>query len=372
MANSNFDGTMLPSYGNDSPVEPVEKGNIDLAANNYASALQKAALEGMMIYKDGSFYTLIPKVGPDGNMMEERKAIRLYRKTNGHFGRFYNDREAKMYSSWLRNKVAEVAKYFPDEAIVEITPDSAFTKGFLTKVALNKSILRHNIKQVLSYSKKSLGRPLRRASEPFDANAIDGDEDGIVQDGTMWARPAMPGKPIVASMRSGKNGNLFVSEDTKRAASKLLATLKKEEPAVTKNIEQIAQLSRGRAKLVDLDSRFKDVQSLGQKIERLKGNWNNNVAAAASEMNDGLRYTFVVPNNDDYSKFVSSTLSLLQGQGMKITAWNYWNSKDPYNGVNAMGQHRNGFNYEIQFHTPKSYADKKKLEPLYTKFRDEK
>jgi len=39
---------------------------------------------------------------------------------------------------------------------------------------------------------KALGRKIRQAAAVFDANATDGDNDGMVQDGTAFARPAIP------------------------------------------------------------------------------------------------------------------------------------------------------------------------------------
>jgi predicted ABC-type ATPase len=49
-------------------------------------------------------------------------------------------------------------------------------------------------------SNKSIGRRIGRAAgrvEPFDPNAIDGDEDGVVQDGTPFERPATPSAPKI-------------------------------------------------------------------------------------------------------------------------------------------------------------------------------
>ena len=41
---------------------------------------------------------------------------------------------------------------------------------------------------------KSLGPSLGGVNEPFDPNAFDGDNDGMVQDSTQWERPALPGQ----------------------------------------------------------------------------------------------------------------------------------------------------------------------------------
>ena len=48
--------------------------------------------------------------------------------------------------------------------------------------------------QKLGSARRSI-RSVARASEPFDANAIDGDNDGVVQEGTTFERPATPRIP---------------------------------------------------------------------------------------------------------------------------------------------------------------------------------
>lgn len=49
--------------------------------------------------------------------------------------------------------------------------------------------------QNLRFERKSIGRSIRfgaRLAESFDPNAIDADNDGFIQDGTQWMRPALP------------------------------------------------------------------------------------------------------------------------------------------------------------------------------------
>ena len=54
-------------------------------------------------------------------------------------------------------------------------------------------------------STKALGGSIGRLNEPFDPDALDGDEDGIVQDGTPWERPGTPGVPNIPSRTIGAN-----------------------------------------------------------------------------------------------------------------------------------------------------------------------
>lgn len=370
MGNSSYRGNIIPKYGNGSPVYPLEQGNIDISVNGVSRKLARRINKTTMVHSDGPSYLLIPKFLPSGADVDDAKAVSFYNKTKGHFGRFESEEAAKTYRDWLGPLAKEIMDYFPEEDIISESPESVQSSAVKTMAAVNRSLIRSHIKQVLSISKKALGSSIRRLAERFDPNAIDGDEDGFVQDGTAYARPALPGAPAVTSMRS-LGTPPPPSNEVKRAAARMAALLKKEEPRVTSRIKDIESMSDGKAKLVDLDKRLKSVESYAAKIERLKGNWDNDIAAAASQMNDGLRYTFVVGKGDDYSSFVRSTIAMLQADGHRVTAWNYWNSKDPYNGIHAMVGDPNGFNYEIQFHTPKSMAAKKKLEPLYNRLRDE-
>jgi len=372
MARGMNGGGMVPDYGSDAPVVPVEKGNIDITSKGYARYL-KSAYGSMMIVPSQKMYALIPKVDPIGSPMEEDIAYKLYKKTGGHLGQFSSEEEATIYAKWLRGRAKEVATYLTDDVSISSSgnPMLMDVEGIDAEAKMARNAIRMKIAKTRGLSAKGLGQSIRRAAEPFDPNAIDGDNDGIVQDGTQWARPSLPGAPVIASMRSLGSGQSFVPENTQRAAKAMADVYKANEPRVTERMREIEKLAEGKAKLVDLDSRLKGVDSLASKIERLKGAWDNDVTAAASQMNDGLRYTFVANKDSDYTDFVKAVASMLRSEGQRVTSWNYWNATDPYQGINMMVQDRAGFNYEIQFHTKASHSVKKKLEPLYQKFRDE-
>lgn len=85
MSTKIFDGSMMPDYGDNAPSVPAEKGNIDIAANNYASHF-KSPSQAMHVYEDGPVHALIPKINPYGQDMTETQSVRMYKKTGGHFG----------------------------------------------------------------------------------------------------------------------------------------------------------------------------------------------------------------------------------------------------------------------------------------------
>jgi hypothetical protein len=368
-----FDGSMMPEYGDGAPVSPVEKGNIDIAANNYASHM-KSIGQAMHVYEDGPIHAIIPKVNPIGQDMTDQQSVRLYKKTGGHLGRFASADDANEYAKWLYKKAREIATYFPDEDIINSSTAPEEDAEFAEQIKQNRRDFEAMVRSGSGMQAKGLGQTIRRVGrsvEKYDPNAIDGDNDGMVQEGTPWVRPALPGSPAISSLRSTSGGSRSVSKDAVEAAKAAQKVIRKNEPEVTKKIKDIEAASGGAAKLADLDKRFKTLDSLAKKIERLKGNFDGDIAATATQMNDALRYTFVVDDTDNYSEFVKSALSTLRADGSRVTTWNYWQSKDPYSGVNAMIQDPRGFNYEIQFHTKASLAAKKKNEPLYQAFKNE-
>ncbi len=368
-----FDGSMMPEYGDGAPVSPAEKGNIDIAANNYASYM-KSVGQSMYVYEDGPVHAIIPKVNPIGQDMTDQQSVRLYKKTGGHLGRFTSEDDANEYAKWLYKKAREIATYFPDEDIISSSTAPEEDAEFAEQIKQNRRDFEAMVRVGSGIQGKALGQTLRRVGrsvEQYDPNAVDGDNDGVVQEGTPWVRPALPGSPAISSLRSTSGGSGKVSNNAVEAAKAAQKVIRKNEPEVTKKIKDIEDASGGVAKLADLDKKFKTLDSLAKKIERLKGNFDGDIAATATQMNDALRYTFVVDDADDYSDFVKSALSTLRADGSRVTTWNYWQSKDPYSGVNAMIQDPRGFNYEIQFHTKASLVAKKKNEPLYQAFKNE-
>ena len=74
---------------------------------------------------------------------------------------------------------------------------AAATRG-VVRTVVREELKRRKKSIIEELSNKSIGRRIgsaARSAELFDANAIDGDEDGIVQDGTPFQRPATPTTP---------------------------------------------------------------------------------------------------------------------------------------------------------------------------------
>ena len=82
-------------------------------------------------------------------------------------------------------------------------PIRTFGKAiFEQKMLIVKNRREVNNEEIIDIQEKGIGRGLRFMGGRFDSNALDGDMDGVVQEGTPFQRPAplrKPASPITAS-----------------------------------------------------------------------------------------------------------------------------------------------------------------------------
>lgn len=139
------------------------------------------------------------------------------------------------------------------------------------------------------------------------------------------------------------------------------------EPAITKLIEGVAKQSG--AKLEGLANRIKSTDSLARKIDAdAEAGYGGDRKKAAEEISDANRYTISV-NDGDYADTLKSTVTALEETGWQVRVKNFWQSGDPYDGVNIKAT-RDGVKVEVQVHTPKSFKTKEKeLHDVYEEYR---
>jgi hypothetical protein len=139
------------------------------------------------------------------------------------------------------------------------------------------------------------------------------------------------------------------------------------EPVITKLVEGIAQ--QAGAKLEGLSQRIKSTDSLARKIDQdAEQGYQGDRKKAAEEISDANRYTIAV-NDTDYADTLNSAVTAFEATGWKVRVKNFWQSGDPYDGVNIKAE-RDGIKVEVQVHTPKSYQTKEKaLHDVYKEYR---
>ena len=127
------------------------------------------------------------------------------------------------------------------------------------------------------------------------------------------------------------------------------------EPKVTELMKTIQENSGG--EFVQLHQRVKSTDSLASKIDRdAVSEYNGDREVAARNISDAVRYTLKV-GDDNYAQALDSTTKALEASGFTLRIKNYWQSGDPYDGVNIKAK-KDGIDVEVQLHTRSSFAHK--------------
>ena len=157
-------------------------------------------------------------------------------------------------------------------------------------------------------------------------------------------------------------------------AQQLLAEARKNEPLITKNLKSIA--SSNGAKLVGLKDKFKTEQSLTRKLsDSIETREPLSLERQAKKIDDALRYTMILLD-DNYQKGYQSILSKLEGEEFKVVnIWNAWDMEDKhtdtgYRGINVTIISSQNQQFELQFHTEKSFRVKTETHNLYEERRN--
>ena len=120
----------------------------------------------------------------------------------------------------------------------------------------------------------------------------------------------------------------------------------------------------------ELDNRFKGKNRLKEKIYHKSLNEQLSILEVSSQINDTLRYTFII-DDDEYIKKIEECLSDLESRGYEVFRFqNDWCGL-LYKGINVKLKNGQGFKFEIQFHTKKSFEVKEgKTRELYNLLRN--
>jgi len=143
------------------------------------------------------------------------------------------------------------------------------------------------------------------------------------------------------------------------------------EPKVTELMKTIQENSGG--EFVQLDQRVKSTDSLARKIDSdAVSEFDGDRTRAADAVSDAVRYTLKV-GDDGYAQSLDSTVKALEASGFTLRVKNFWQSGDPYDGVNIKAK-KDGVEVEVQLHTRSSFAHKEGAggtHPIYKAYQTE-
>lgn len=143
-------------------------------------------------------------------------------------------------------------------------------------------------------------------------------------------------------------------------AAGLLRDAMREEQRVTADMRA---LEGEGTRLAGLDCRLKDRESLTRKILDRAQRKSLSLFEAADDIGDVLRYT-VLADGASYSAFVPQAIGEMAARGYAVEKFhNAWGEKF-YQGVNVRFA-GGGVRFEVQFHTPQSFAVKQESHEVY-------
>jgi hypothetical protein len=151
------------------------------------------------------------------------------------------------------------------------------------------------------------------------------------------------------------------------AARRLVAGAELDDPVVTDLVRAAAAEAGGA--IVGLDNRIKELASVKRKLSDAIGiNPDKTLADAAEGLYDVLRYT-VVSDADRYMAVREAVLIALQQRDARVVEErNRWTGPG-YRGINVRLVIQGHGRFEIQFHTPESYAANKATRGQYEERR---
>ena len=160
--------------------------------------------------------------------------------------------------------------------------------------------------------------------------------------------------------------------DIDTRADQLIIKAWEHESTVTKLLQDLSQ--KFHAQLRGLEHRLKTRSSTIRKLKKVSKE-NPKTKTAQLMISDVLRYTFEIKDEPagHYVKSIKELLSVLAQKGYQAKKIkNYWPKGDNYSGVNMILMDANGFEWELQIHTPASLAESKRSHTMYEKLRSSK
>jgi len=165
------------------------------------------------------------------------------------------------------------------------------------------------------------------------------------------------------------------NREVRRLAKNLLAQAVANEPKITADLQTIAR--EVSAEMVGLENKFKSEMSLIRKLIDMANINAQTLEEVGEIINDGLRYTFVLPF-EIYAEGFRETINRLYKIGCQIPAHRVWNTwkivgirRDRgYRGINITVLSSQKQIFELQFHTSESYRFKTETHDLYKEARN--
>ena len=160
---------------------------------------------------------------------------------------------------------------------------------------------------------------------------------------------------------------LSVAGEDLRVLNSFAAEAMRSEPSISGSLRSIVD-GLPTSELEGFSARLKGFDSLARKTATDMGE-DLGAANALADINDSIRYTVMTPG-DDFAGAANHVADSLSGQGFENVSFKNTFGSSDYQGINTNWRDpATGRSFEVQFHTPESFAAKTETHILYEEQR---
>lgn len=159
--------------------------------------------------------------------------------------------------------------------------------------------------------------------------------------------------------------------DANKLASSIFRKASKKEPIITKDITDAIKVAGARS--YGLEHRLKTKDSIKRKIETDSIEKRISLSDAADGINDAVRYTSITSDNNYVNAYKAIKQYLREKGYREVRCRNYFSEyaagRAKHKSIQSVYRTKDGYNFEVQFHTASTQRAKNKKIPLYEERR---
>jgi hypothetical protein len=180
-----------------------------------------------------------------------------------------------------------------------------------------------------------------------------------------WPKDKQPAASVDRSQDAPgswrSDSNVFLGPETHARTKDAISGLRRAEPRVTGDLQDVIRESPFGPELVGLEFRSKGEERLKEKVaESLQRRPDAEPEESVRSINDGIRYTIRL-SVDNYASGYQDISERLEASGyVMFYGRNSWSDPE-YKGINTRWVTPEGQRFEVQFHTPESYHAKQEI-----------
>lgn len=175
----------------------------------------------------------------------------------------------------------------------------------------------------------------------------------------------------VKGMHWGERNGPPYPLDSAKVAEKLYSDAEKKSKKITSDVESAAKRSGG--EMHGLENQLKTKESIERKLNKKVNEKDMDITEAANSIKDSLRYTVIAPTDNFVNMYYDFKSDMAKKGYSETSCDNYFDKfgkgEVKHKAVQSNFADKDGYEFEVQFHTPESQDAKDKKLPLYNERR---